>query len=302
MAFAASASILAATIASSASAQSAQNSASDGSTIVVTGQRQAYVGDLPVRDIPQNIQSISGNVLKDIGITRMDKALDLVSGVSHMNNYGGLWDAYSFRGFAGDANNVPSGFLVNGFAARGFAGPRDTSSIERMDVLKGPTSALFGRGEPGGTVSIITKKPEFKRKGSISFRRAAGTITVRMPISPRRSPTVSRSVSTVPMKMPRAIVSTSIPRRYFSRHRLFGKLATRPAFLTNWNLHHRKFRSIAGSPSTTVTSPVSLHPAIWVNPKIRRSALIHLAIRCKSSMISTTTGRFCSEGPIAPHT
>jgi iron complex outermembrane receptor protein len=123
MAFAASASILAATIASSASAQSAQNSASDGSTIVVTGQRQAYVGDLPVRDIPQNIQSISGNVLKDIGITRMDKALDLVSGVSHMNNYGGLWDAYSFRGFAGDANNVPSGFLVNGFAARGFAGP-----------------------------------------------------------------------------------------------------------------------------------------------------------------------------------
>jgi hypothetical protein len=40
-------------------------------------------------------------------------------------------------------------------------------------------------------------------------------------------------------------------RRYFSRHRLFGKLATRPAFLTNWNLHHRKFRSIMRSPSTT---------------------------------------------------
>ncbi|MFT3964757.1 MAG: TonB-dependent siderophore receptor [Sphingobium sp.] len=158
--------ILSATIASPGFAQSNE----DEGTIIVTGQRQAYVGDFPVQDIPQNIQSLSGSVLKDIGITRLDNALTLVSGISQLNNFGGLWDAYAFRGFAGDANNVPSGFLVNGFNARGFSGPRDTSSVERIDVLKGPTSALFGRGEPGGTVNIVTKKPEFTRKGSIQLQ------------------------------------------------------------------------------------------------------------------------------------
>lgn len=164
------ASILSAIAASSAFAQTPNEEQSNNATIVVTGQRQAYVGDFPVQDIPQNIQSLTGSVLRDIGITRLDNALDLVSGVSHMNNYGGLWDAYSFRGFAGDANNVPSGFLVNGFAARGFSGPRDASSVERIDVLKGPTSALFGRGEPGGTVNIVTRKPEFTQKGSIQLQ------------------------------------------------------------------------------------------------------------------------------------
>ncbi|ONF97119.1 TonB-dependent siderophore receptor [Sphingomonas jeddahensis] len=134
--------------------------------IIVSGQRQAYVGDFPMRDVPQSIQSIKPATLRDLGITRLENALDLVSGIAHLNDFGGLWESYSVRGFAGDANNVPSGFLVNGFnGGRGFSGPRDTSSVERIDVLKGPTSALFGRGEPGGTVNIITKKPEFKRSG-----------------------------------------------------------------------------------------------------------------------------------------
>ncbi|AOR76416.1 TonB-dependent siderophore receptor [Novosphingobium resinovorum] len=163
------ASILSTVIATSAYAQSAveDNKAQD---IVVTGLRQAYIGDMPVQDIPQNIQSIDGAKLQGLGLTRLDTALDLVSGVAHLNNFGGLWDGYAIRGFAGDANNVPTGFLVNGFNARGFSGPRDASSVERIDVLKGSTSAMFGRGEPGGTVNIVTKKPEFTAKGNVQVQ------------------------------------------------------------------------------------------------------------------------------------
>ena len=59
------------------------------------------------------------------------------------NNFGGLWNSFSVRGFSGDIN-LPSGFLVNGFnAGRGFAGPRDIVGIESVEVLKGPRSALF---------------------------------------------------------------------------------------------------------------------------------------------------------------
>jgi iron complex outermembrane receptor protein len=163
-------SIISAMSATSAAAQAAAD-ADDQASIVITGQRQAYVGDLPTRDIPQNILTLDSSTLQKNGITRLETALDLVSGVSHLNNFGGLWDSYAIRGFAGDSSNLPTGFLVNGFnGGRGFSGPRDASSVERIDVLKGPTSALFGRGEPGGTVNIITKKPEFNQEGYVQVQ------------------------------------------------------------------------------------------------------------------------------------
>lgn len=126
--------------------------------ILVTGLRQQYRGDVPIKDIPQSIQVIDSKVLNDLNVTRLDSALDLASGIARQNNFGGLWDAFAVRGFAGD-ENFPSGFLVNGFnGGRGYGGPRDASNIDRIEVLKGPNGAVFGRGEPGGTVNIITKK------------------------------------------------------------------------------------------------------------------------------------------------
>ena len=146
--------------------------------LVVIGIRQQYRGDVPLKELPQSVQVISSEMLANVGITRLDAALDLASGVTRQNNFGGIWDAFAIRGFAGD-ENVPSGVLVNGFnAGRGFGGPRDASNVERIEVLKGPNSALFGRGEPGGTVNITTKKPQFDTQGS--FTISAGSFeTVR---------------------------------------------------------------------------------------------------------------------------
>jgi iron complex outermembrane receptor protein len=135
--------------------------------IVITGIRQQYRGDVPLKDLPQSVTVISDQMLKMVGITRLDAALDLASGVNRQNNFGGIWDAFAIRGFAGD-ENLPSGVLVNGFnSGRGFGGPRDASNIDHIEVLKGPNAALFGRGEPGGTVNVITKKPLFTTEGSV---------------------------------------------------------------------------------------------------------------------------------------
>jgi iron complex outermembrane recepter protein len=141
----------------------------DNAEIVVTGLKRQYFGDTPVKEIPQAVQFLEGKLLDDLNITRLDTALELASGVSKQNNFGGLWDSFAIRGFAGD-ENFPSGFLVNGFnGGRGYGGPRDASNVERIEVLKGPNSALFGRGEPGGTINIVTKKPLFKEFGSFSI-------------------------------------------------------------------------------------------------------------------------------------
>jgi iron complex outermembrane receptor protein len=144
----------------------AQGAAAEAAEVVITGQRQAYRGDFTLRETPQSIAVLDEEVLEDAGVTRLSDALDLSASMARQNNFGGLWDSFAVRGFSGD-ENLPSNYLVNGFnAGRGFGGPRDMSGIDRVEILRGPNAALFGRGEPGGTINIVTKRPEFEAGGA----------------------------------------------------------------------------------------------------------------------------------------
>jgi iron complex outermembrane recepter protein len=162
--------LLSAGLAASAQAQTTAPPPSDSSaTIEVNAKRMAFRGDTPLKDLPQAATTVSDELISALGATQLDSLLDLASGVARQNTFGGLWDSFAIRGFAGD-ENTPSGYLVNGFnAGRGFSGRRDASNIELVEVLKGPGSALFGRAEPGGTINLITKKPRFKPEGSIEL-------------------------------------------------------------------------------------------------------------------------------------
>lgn len=135
--------------------------------IIITGTRPAYRSDFATLEIPQAEQIIDQQQLRDINALDLNTALDLSASVARQNNFGGLWNAFAIRGFVGD-ENLPSNFLVNGFnAGRGFSGPRDIAGIESVEVLKGPRAALFGRGEPGGTVNLVTKRPRFETGGEV---------------------------------------------------------------------------------------------------------------------------------------
>lgn len=159
----ASTALCAVAISSSAHAQNTQ----DEDVIVTTGLRQAYQGDFEYLEVPQADQSIDSEILDIAGIQNLNDALDLSASVSRQNNFGGLWNSFSIRGFSGDIN-LPSLFLVNGFnAGRGFGGPRDFVGIESVDVLKGPRAALYGRGEVGGTINLVTKRPQFETGGYV---------------------------------------------------------------------------------------------------------------------------------------
>ncbi len=146
-----------------------EGDAGEGEQIIVTGQRQAYRGEFTLQETPQAIQLIGERQIDNNNITRLSDVLDLSASVAQQNNFGGLWDAYAVRGFVGD-ENLPSGYLVNGFnGGRGFGGARDAAGIERVEVLKGPNAALFGRGEPGGTINIVTKRADFRNRGRLNL-------------------------------------------------------------------------------------------------------------------------------------
>ncbi|QJR81082.1 TonB-dependent siderophore receptor [Alteromonas pelagimontana] len=157
-------------------AQEQKAPVTDIEQIEVVQQRQPYRGDVPLKSMPQSIDVVSGELLSAAGIDDLQNALDFTSGVARQNSFGGLWDSFAIRGFAGD-DNLPSGYLVNGFSAgRGYSGRRDTSNIQEIEVLKGPGSALYGRSEPGGTINIITKKPQFIEEGYL--QASAGSYDV----------------------------------------------------------------------------------------------------------------------------
>ncbi|MFK8031624.1 MAG: TonB-dependent siderophore receptor [Gammaproteobacteria bacterium] len=146
--------------------ESSGESSGEIENVFVVGERRAYQGVFDTQEVPGVIQRVDAELLREVGALNLNEALDLSATVSRQNNFGGLWNSFSVRGFSGDIN-LPSGFLVNGFnAGRGFGGPRDIVGIESVEILKGPRSALFGRGEPGGTVNLTTKRPQFESGGN----------------------------------------------------------------------------------------------------------------------------------------
>ena len=152
-----------------AMAADSDGNSDESDRILVLGERQAYRGEFEALDVPQAEQLIDQRTLLDSGALTLEEALDLAASVARQNNFGGLWNSFAVRGFIGD-ENLPSNYLVNGFnAGRGFAGPRDLSGIEAIEVLKGPRAALFGRGEPGGTINLVSKRPTFERSGEVSL-------------------------------------------------------------------------------------------------------------------------------------
>lgn len=157
-------------VAANATAQSDVNQEPESNQAIeriqVREHRMPYRGNVPLVETPQAIDRINADTLSNEGITRFIDALDFSPSVVRQNNSGGMFDSFAVRGFSGDENN-PTGYLINGFNLRGYSGNRSTVNIETIEVMKGPGSALYGQGEPGGTINIITKKPRFAEQGYI---------------------------------------------------------------------------------------------------------------------------------------
>ena len=145
-----------------------------------TRTQSATKTDTPNREIAQSVSVITNETLEDLNFVKLDDALDYVSGLSRQNNFGGLFDNYSVRGFQGNENTGLS-TLKNGFSDnRGYNIPRDTVNIESIEFLKGPSGSLYGNSEPGGTLNVVTKQPNFDNKhhiktdiGSYDFYRVS---------------------------------------------------------------------------------------------------------------------------------
>jgi iron complex outermembrane recepter protein len=129
--------------------------ASDASTATKT--------DTPLRDVPGSVQVIPNKVIKDQGVTRISDALRNVSGVTPQRDFADDTDTrFNIRGFGNESATLRNGFRVGGSEIA-------PNNIERIEVLKGPASVLYGQFEPGGVVNFVTKQPLSQPFYSASF-------------------------------------------------------------------------------------------------------------------------------------
>jgi iron complex outermembrane receptor protein len=112
--------------------------------------------DTPIMQTPVAIQVVPQQVLRDQQVIRIDQAYNNVSGVYAGDNVSsGHNDTFTVRGFSSE--EFVDG--VRNFQAFGAGGPREMANIEKVEILKGAASILYGRTEPGGLVNVVTKKP-----------------------------------------------------------------------------------------------------------------------------------------------
>ena len=110
--------------------------------------------DTPLKDIPQSIQVVPEQVIEDQQANTLEDVLRNISGVSAGDSFGNTTERFVIRGFAQDTT------LVDGFRQGAFGqGFPSLERLERVEVLKGPASILYGNLEPGGVINLVTKKP-----------------------------------------------------------------------------------------------------------------------------------------------
>ena len=111
----------------------------------------------PLRDIPSTVNTVTAKTLRERATTDLVEALRNVAGVNPILQYGGF-SYLTVRGFK-DFVLVVDGVRDDRFNFVESAPTSNLSDISRIDVLKGPASALYGYGGIGGVISLTRKAP-----------------------------------------------------------------------------------------------------------------------------------------------
>ncbi|WP_160109103.1 TonB-dependent siderophore receptor [Pseudomonas izuensis] len=119
----------------------------------------------PIQEIPQTINVVAAQVIRDQAPRNLDDALANVSGITQGNTLGSTQDSVMTRGFGDNRNGsiMRDGMpIVQG---RGM-----NATVDRVEVLKGPASLLYGIQDPGGVVNMVSKKPELEQYNAMTLR------------------------------------------------------------------------------------------------------------------------------------
>ncbi len=121
--------------------------------------------EIKIMDLPQSALVIGKDIMERQQIRSISDVLMNTSGIYIMGTTGGTQEEIAGRGFAYNSTNTfKNGVRYNNGIVQ------ETSSLERVEILKGSNAILYGNVAAGGVLNLVTKKPLFQKGGELGFR------------------------------------------------------------------------------------------------------------------------------------
>ena len=170
-------------------ANAQETSDEDSSRTLQTVTITATKREQTLQDVPVAVSVVDESVIRQSEIKDLGDLQSLVPSLRVGQYQSSANTNFIIRGFGNGDNNAgiePSvGVFIDGvYRSRSAAQIADLPNMERVEVLRGPQSTLFGKNASAGVISVVTAKPEYEQSGSVSATvgnysavRLAGDIT-----------------------------------------------------------------------------------------------------------------------------
>ena len=159
------------------------------STITITATKREQT----LQDVPVAVSVVDDETIEKAEIQDLNDLQSVVPSLRVGQLQSSANTNFIIRGFGNGANNVgiePSvGVFVDGvYRSRSAAQISDLPNLQRVEVLRGPQSTLFGKNASAGVISIVTRKPQFETQGSVeatlgNFNAFRGKANITGPLS-----------------------------------------------------------------------------------------------------------------------
>jgi len=137
--------------------------------IVVTAQKR----EQSLQDVPISVTALTGESLREAGAISMNDVSRLTPSLTTLQNDTPLNQSYRIRGIGSDPN-IPTfepdvGLFIDGvYLPRSGLGIEDLVDVERVEVLAGPQSTLYGKNVTAGVINVVTKSPTNYFEGHVA--------------------------------------------------------------------------------------------------------------------------------------
>ncbi|WP_448586972.1 TonB-dependent receptor [Thermaurantiacus sp.] len=141
--------------------------ASVAEEIIVTARKR----EERLQDVPLSITAFTEETIERRGLRSVNDLADLTPGLSYRQAFGRNFDRPVIRGMSNIQGAPNAAFFVDGVFVTGPLSAFNLDNLERVEVIRGPQSALFGRATFAGAINFITRRPdnELRGRGALSL-------------------------------------------------------------------------------------------------------------------------------------